>query len=61
MPRGIKKPTELEKFQTAVESVDLAKIENEEIKNQITNVRKVLRKVQLEEKIKKLQEQLEKL
>ncbi len=61
MPRGIKKPTELEKFQTAVESVDLTKIENEEIKNQITNVRKVLRKVQLEEKIKKLQEQLEKL
>ena len=40
MPRGIKKPTELEKFQTAVESVDLTKIENEEIKNQITNVRK---------------------
>ena len=61
MPRGIKKPTELEKFQTAVESVDLTKIENEEVKNQITNVRKVLRKVQLEEKIKKLQEQLEKL
>lgn len=61
MPRGIKKPTELEKFQTAVESVDLAKIENEEIKNQLINVRKVLRKVQLEEKIKKLQEQLEKL
>lgn len=61
MPRGIKKPTELEKFQTAVESVDLTKIENEEIKNQITNVRKVLKKVQLEEKIKKLQEQLEKL
>lgn len=61
MPRGIKKPTELEKFQTAVESVDLTKIEDEEIKNQITNVRKVLRKVQLEEKIKKLQEQLEKL
>lgn len=61
MPRGIKKPTELEKFLTAVESVDLTKIENEEIKNQITNVRKVLKKVQLEEKIKKLQEQLEKL
>lgn len=61
MPRGIKKPTELEKFQTAVESVDLTKIENEEIKNQITNVRKVLKKVQLEERIKKLQEQLEKL